>query len=201
METKLEALRNIVKRKMAMLDGTAHSFVHVDRVEKIATLLAEKEGADRELVQPAALLHDVGRTVGEPHNETGAKLAEEILKQSNAYSYERIEKIAKIVLHHPLAFKDKLMTLEEKIVWDADKIDLLGIIGVARIFHWFGKKPFETVVNICFDELKPLYGLLNTPSAKKIARIRYERTAAALSALKQEISADDIGNEICPPSS
>lgn len=197
METKLETLKSHVKEKMAMLNGTAHSFAHVDRVVKIATLLAEKEGADREIVQAAALMHDIGRTVGEPHNETGAKLAEEMLRQSNAYQRERLEKIVKIVLYHPLAFRDKLMTLEEKIVWDADKIDLLGMIGFARIFHWFGKKPFETVVSICFDELKPLYSLLNTPSAKKLAKTRHKRTAAALSALKQEISGDDIGNENC----
>ena len=144
------------------------------------------------IAQTAALLHDIGRAVGEPHNETGAKLAREILRQSTNYPKERIEKIDKIVLLHPIAFRHKLETLEEKIVWDADKIDLLGVIGIARVFHWLGKKPFETAVHTCFEELKPIYNLLNTPSAQKIAKERYRRTIASLSALEQELSTEDL---------
>jgi HD superfamily phosphodiesterase len=85
-----------------------------------------------------------------------------------------------------------LETLEEKVVWDADKIDLLGVIGIARVFHWLGKKPFETAVDTCFEDLKPIYSLLNTPSAQKIAEERYRRTIAALSALKEELSTEDL---------
>lgn len=185
-------LEEIVKETMSVLDGTAHSYAHVDRVTKIAAILAEKEKADQELVQTAALLHDIGRAVGEPHNETGAKLAREILEQSTNYPKERIEKIVKIILLHPIAFRDKLETLEEKIVWDADKIDLLGVIGLARVFHWMGKKPFETASNTCSRELKPIYNLLNTPSARKIAEERYRRTIASLSALEKELSTEDL---------
>jgi uncharacterized protein len=192
MEPSLKKLEDIVKQTMSELDGTAHSYAHVDRVVKIATILAEKEQADIELVQAAALLHDIGRAVGEPHNETGARLADKILKQSTNYPKERIEKIVKTVLHHPIAFRDRLETLEEKIVWDADKIDLLGVIGIARIFHWLGKKPFETAVDTCFEELKSIYDMLNTLSARKIAKERYQRTAASLSALKEELSTQDL---------
>ena len=192
MESTAEKLQNIVKEKMYVLEGTAHSYAHVDRVVKIATILADKEQADMELVQAAALLHDIGRAVGEPHNETGAKLANEILKTSTNYPQERIERIAKIVLRHPIAFREGLETLEEKIVWDADKIDLLGVIGITRVFHWLGKKPFETAADTCFEELKPIYNLLNTPSAQKIAKARYQRTIASLSALEEELSTEDL---------
>jgi uncharacterized protein len=192
MESAAKKLEDIAKERMSALEGTAHSYAHVDRVVKIATILAEKEQADIELVQAAALLHDVGRAVGEPHNETGAKLANEILKTSTDYPQETIERIAKIVLRHPIAFRDSLETLEEKIVWDADKIDLLGVIGITRVFHWLGKKPFETAVDTCFEELKPIYNLLNTPSAQKIAKARYQRTIASLSALEEELSSEDL---------
>jgi uncharacterized protein len=192
MESAAKKLEDIVKEKMSALEGTAHSYAHVDRVVKIATILAEKEQADMELVQAATLLHDIGRVVDEPHNETGAKLASEILKKSTNYPQERIERIVKIVLRHPIAFRDKLETLEEKIVWDADKIDLLGVIGITRVFHWLGKKPFETVVDTCFEELKPIYNLLNTPSAQKIAKTRCQRTIASLSALEEELSTEDL---------
>jgi uncharacterized protein len=192
MTSDVKNLEDVVKQKMSVLDGTAHSYSHVNRVLKIATFLAKKERADVELVQAAALLHDIGRTVGEPHNETGAKLANEILKQSTNYPSERIEKIVKIVLWHPIAFRDKLETQEERIVWDADKIDLLGVIGIARLFHWLGAKPFETATETCFEELKPIYSLLNTSTAKRVARERHERTIACLSALEKELSAADI---------
>jgi uncharacterized protein len=192
MMSDIENLEDIVKQKMFVLDGTAHSYSHVNRTLKIATFLAKKEQADVELVQAAALLHDIGRTVGEPHNETGAKLAHEILKRSTNYSQEKIEKIVKIVLQHSIAFRDRLETLEERIVWDADKIDLLGVIGIARLFHWLGRKPFETVVETYFEELKPIYPLLNTSTAKRVARKRYERTMACLSALEKEFSAADL---------
>lgn len=186
---KLEA---IIRETMFPLEGTAHSYAHVDRVAKIATILAEEEKADQELVQTAALLHDVGYVVGEPHNETGARLARKILEKTTTLPEQRIEKIIKIILRHPIASRDKLENLEEKIVWDADKIDLLGVIGIVRVFHWMGKKSFETSVNTCFTELKPIYNLLNTASARKIAKQRQRRTTACLSALKQELSTKDL---------
>lgn len=187
----IDRLTIIVKEKMAPLEGTVHSYAHVDRVFRIATFLAKREKADVELVQTGAILHDIGRTVGEPHNETGARLASEILSGTD-FPREKSDRVARIVLHHALPFRDKLETLEEKIVWDADKIHLLGASEVARVFHWLGKRPFETVVKDCFEELKPIYSLLNTPTSKGIAKERHVRTMAFLSALEQELSLKDL---------
>jgi len=191
MTLSIKNLENIVREKMSTLKGTAHSYEHVNRVVRIATFLAKKMKADVELVQIGALLHDIGWAVGNPHNETGAKLANKILKEMN-YPREKSEKIVGIILHHPLDFKDKLETLEEKIVWDADKIDLLGVIGVVRAFHWLGNKPFEAVVKTCFEEQTPIYNLLNTQTAKKIAKRRHREMIAFLSALKNELSVTDL---------
>lgn len=188
----MKNLESIVEEKMSALKGTAHSYEHVNRVFKIATFLAKKEKTNVELVQIGALLHDIGWAVGQPHNETGAKLASKILKELN-YPPEKSEKIVMIILRHPLAFKDKLETLEEKIVWDADKIDLLGVIGIVRAFHWLGNKPFETVVKTCFEEMKPIYNLLITQTAKKIAKRRYRQMVDFLAALERELSVTDLG--------
>jgi HD superfamily phosphodiesterase len=129
----------------------------------------------------------VGWTLGQPHNKTGAKLATEILKKIR-YPENKSKKAVRIVLRHPLDLKAELETLEEKIVWDADKIDLLGVIGIARAFHWGGKKPFETVVRYCFEEGILIYGMLNTAATKEISRERHQRTVTLLSALEQELS-------------
>jgi putative nucleotidyltransferase with HDIG domain len=192
MQSLIDGLRAFVKEKMSPLDGTAHSYEHVDRVLKIATFLAKEEKADLELVQVGALLHDLGRALGQPHNEIGAKLAREALERMN-YPKERSEKVIKIILYHPLDFKERLETLEEKIVWDADKIDLLGAVGIARGFHWCGEKRFEDAVRLAFEVYTPIFTMLNTTTARRIARKRNEETMSFLSALEKEISVTDLG--------
>ena len=186
MQKLVKSLETIVKERMSKLEGTAHSYEHVKRVFQIATFLAKKEKADLELVQIGALLHDIGWTLGQPHNETGANLAGKILRRIN-YPQERIEKVINIVLRHPLDLRDKLEALEEKIVWDAHKVDLLGAIGIARGFHFYGNKPFETAVKASFEVFTPIYDMLNTSAAKKIARKKNNLTISFLSALRKEL--------------
>jgi len=192
LQSLIEELERVVKDKMSPLEGTAHSYEHVDRVVKIAVLLAKKENADRELVQVAAVLHDVGRGIGQPHNETGAKLASEILNNLQ-YPLEKTKKVARIVLLHDIGSESKLRSLEEKIVWDADKIDLLGAVGIARGFHWCGKQSFDSAVKLAFEIYTPIYDLLNTKSARELAEKRNKETLSFLSALTRELSLADLG--------
>jgi uncharacterized protein len=192
LQSLIEELERIVKEKMSPLEGTAHSYEHVDRVVKIAILLAKKEKADIELVQVGAILHDVGRCVGQPHNETGAKLASEILNKVH-YPPQKTQKIARIVLLHDVDSKNKLNSLEEKIVWDADKIDLLGALGIARGFHWCGKQSLNSAVKLAFETYTPIYDMLNTKSARELAEKRNKETMSFLSALEKELSLADLG--------
>jgi uncharacterized protein len=188
----IEELERIVKEKMSPLKGTAHSYEHVDRIVKIALVLAKKEKADMELVHIAAVLHDVGWCVGPPHNETGAKLASEILNKLH-YPPRRTQKVTRIVLLHHMASKSKLDSLEEKIVWDADKIDLLGAVGIARGFHWCGKQSFDSAVKLAFEAYTPIYDMLNTKSGRLLAEKRNKETMSFLSALEKELSLADLG--------
>ena len=189
----IDDLERIVEEKMSMVKGTAHSYEHASRVLKIATFLAKLEKANLELVQLGALLHDVGRGVGEPHNETGAELADTILDEMN-YPQERKEKVVKIVFNHRFSFRNRLETLEQRIVWDADKIDLLGIIGIAREFHFGGEigKSFEKIARICLETSETIYNQLNTVTAKKLAKKRYELRQASLYALENELACADL---------
>jgi len=187
----VENLESIARKRMTVVEDTVHSFEHVERIFKTATFLAEEEKADIELVQIGALLHDLGWTVGTPHHETGAKVADKILKELG-YPEERRDKVVKIVLHHHLDLRDKLETLEERIVWDADKIDILGILGIVRAFHLLGSSPFTSVVKEAFKKLTAIYPLLNTQTAKTIAEKRHRETMDLLNKLREELSLEDL---------
>jgi len=173
-----------------------HSYEHVQRVFQIAIMLAEKEKADLELVQIAALLHDLGEVIGEPHNETGAKKAKEILRELD-YPKERCEKVERIIRYHNFANRDKLESLEEKIVWDADKIEGLGATGISRAFHWRGEAGLPLYdLSWFWEQATPRYDLLNTSSAKKLARHRYDYMMKFVSILKEELSLTDLKNAL-----
>lgn len=186
-------LTSIVKERIIDIEKTIHFFDHLERVLRTAVLLSEKEGANLELVQLGALLHDIGHVIGEPHNETGARLAREILKEAG-YPEEIIEKVARIVFRHRESLGHELETLEEKIVWDADKIDLIGVTGVLRAFHWAGSIgiSFEDEVKWSRERQTKFYGLLKTESAKKIAKKRNMRMMCLLNDLEKELILADL---------
>jgi len=190
----VKKVRQITKKRMLKVKGTSHAFDHIERVYKIATYLAKKEGADVEIVQIAALLHDIGRTLKEPHQKTGAKAADKILKKIG-YPEDKRKIVSKIVLVHKLSERKKVRTLEEKIIWDADKIDLIGILGILRIFHFHGNEftPFDYVIKRWFKVWKDIYKMLFTKTAKKLTKDRYKKTLKFTSDLKKEISLRDLG--------
>lgn len=145
-----------MKERMAGLDGTSHAFDHVERVYDTAMLLAREESADMELVQVGALLHDVGRVIGDPHAEHGVTVAEEILENLE-YPIDKRSKILQIIAEHHLTGNTE--TLEEQIIWDADKLDLIGVVGMARVFHWSGERQrsFASAIRFCIERLQAIY--------------------------------------------
>jgi uncharacterized protein len=124
------------------------------RVYKIAMLLAESEqDVDINILKTAILLHDIARlkedvdnTGKTDHAFQGAEMAEEILAGLK-YSNDEIKKIKHCISTHRFRGNNEPQTIEAKILFDADKIDLLGAIGIARIFMIAGKynqKPFSS---------------------------------------------------------
>jgi uncharacterized protein len=114
-----------------------HDFSHIERVYHMAEKLAAAEQADLEIVRAAALLHDVeGTTPGAEeranHHHTSAEIAYQIL-QAEGWPADRIAAVQHCIRAH--RFRDDReppATLEAKILFDADKLDVLGAIGVAR---------------------------------------------------------------------
>lgn len=125
-----------------------HGFDHILRVYRMAEKLAYTEGADLEIVRAAALLHDAqgSKTSGgekgrQDHHHASSEFAVQVLKAEN-WSAERIEAVQHCIRAH--RFRDNTespQTIEAKILFDADKLDVIGAIGIARTIA------FDVVVN------------------------------------------------------
>lgn len=112
-----------------------HGFDHILRVLHLAEHLAEREGADLEIVRAAVLLHDAsGETGGSgraDHQVSGAAFAAEVLA-AEGWPQERIEAVQHCIRAHRYRGQEWPQTLEAKVLFDADKLDVLGAYGVAR---------------------------------------------------------------------
>ena len=116
-----------------------HDFDHVLRVYSLAERIAQSEDADLEIVRAAALLHDSqGSAPGKEgearaeHHMASAEFAGEVL-QDKGWPTEKIEAVQHCIRAHRFRGKeDPPQTLEAKVLFDADKLDVLGAIGAAR---------------------------------------------------------------------
>lgn len=143
MNNKYQKIIELVKDKMTY---AAHDFDHVMRVYHTCLSLAENEtGIDYDILIPAVLLHDIARSQEDEdptgqidHAVLGAEMAEEILKQLG-YESEQIEKIKHCIKAHRFRSGFLPETVEAKILYDADKLDVLGAVGIARSFMLAGK--------------------------------------------------------------
>jgi uncharacterized protein len=113
-----------------------HGFDHILRVLRLAERLAAAEGADLEIVRAAVLLHDASgaETGGEnraEHQNHSAEFAKQIL-EAEGWPPERIAAVQHCIRAHRFRGTEKPESLEAKILFDADKLDVIGAFGVAR---------------------------------------------------------------------
>jgi len=124
-----------------------HGWDHTSRVRALARRLAGEEGADVTVVEFAALLHDVGRaaefaTKGENcHAEVGAAMVPRLLRELGIDDPDFVAHVTACVRSHRYRRKNGLVpsTIEARVVYDADKLDSIGAIGVGRAFHFAGR--------------------------------------------------------------
>ena len=171
---------------------SGHGFDHVLRVLALAERIAQAEGADVEIVRAAALLHDLGRTeeqtTGKDHAVVSAQRAREILAH---HPPERVEAVVHAIEAHRFRTMPEPATPEAKSLFDADKLDAIGAIGIARVFAHAGARgqplyaPLEiaraegggtlghTPVHEYVVKLSRLQEILTTTSGKAIAEERH----------------------------
>jgi uncharacterized protein len=129
--------------------GPAHDFAHVLRVTENARIIAEKEGARPEIVLPAALLHELfsyPKDHPESHRsgEVCAEHAREVLRGLEGspgleLTSEQIDAIALCIREHPYSLRKVPETLEGRVLQDADRLDAIGAVGIARCFATCGE--------------------------------------------------------------
>lgn len=167
---------------------SAHDDGHVERVVKLARFIAEREGADVEVVVMAAKLHDIARDA-ENHALESARVAREILTKE-----ERDERFIKAVVHaieaHSFSSGVEPKTLEAKVLSDADKLDAMGAIGVARAFMYSGEKgrSIEDTLKHFEEKLLRLKDMLYTKTARRMAERRHEFLVKFYEEIKKELT-------------
>lgn len=177
-------------------DFSGHDYFHSLRVYKLATRICQTEKADIELVQLAAILHDTDDYKLFNLQSTTCSNAINFMKDQKL-SEDTIDKVCKII--NEVSFKGndtvKPETIEGQIVQDADRLDAIGAIGIARTFAYGGSKNIEmynpeikpkanmneqeykhhngTVINHFYEKLLLLKDMMNTGEAKRIAKKRH----------------------------
>ena len=125
-------------------DSGSHDRDHTQRVYDLCMHIGEVEGADMEILKIAAYLHDVGRPYQDEskgticHGEKGAEMAPALLEEYPV-SDARKANIINSIKSHRFRCKCQPETLEAKILFDADKLDAIGAIGIARTFQFAGE--------------------------------------------------------------
>jgi len=159
----------------------AHGWEHTERVLKLATDLALEHGADVEAVRLAAIFHDVGRRAVE-HSEESARLAAAFLL-AEGWPEERVGLVRQAILKHH-AEPGELKELEERILWEADKLDALGLVGLARCLLEAGSRGegIEEAIEHLMRDVRQFRSSFSLPTAREKAA---RRVAAALKAIKR----------------
>ena len=120
---------------------SGHDFDHVLRVLALAERIARAEGADLEVVRAAALLHDLGRAeeraTGRDHAQIAAERAREILA---GHPKEKVEAVVHAIAAHRFRTGPAPTTPEARALFDADKLDAMGAVGIARAFAHAGAR-------------------------------------------------------------
>ena len=224
MRGKYQKIKKIAERELKGCDA-GHDINHALRVYILCLKLAKKETRiNLEVLKIAALLHDIGglrelkdKTGRVCHAQESAKMAQKILENLK-YPQEKIDKIIHCILVHRHRTGVKPETKEAKILFDADKLDALGALGVARAYIWIGKNNAKIYSNMSLKKyikenivggklsgrikdkskhnpfyefelkLKRLPQKLYTQKAKQMAKIRLAYMRLFFNRLKKEIA-------------
>ncbi|MFV5684988.1 HD domain-containing protein [Flavobacterium sp. GB2R13] len=186
-----------VKTKLENAEG-GHDWFHIERVYRNAILISKNEACDTTVVQLGALLHDIADSKFHNGDETiGPKIAREFLELENV-DEEIIVHVVNVIENISYKggnFEKKFSSIELDVVQDADRLDAIGAIGIARAFNYGGfknrtlydpkiapntrmtkeeyKKSDSPTINHFYEKLLLLKDKMNTETGKQIAKERH----------------------------
>ncbi len=189
---------SFVQKTLKNAEG-GHDWFHIERVYKNALLIAKEESVDEFIVSLGALLHDIADAKFHHGDETiGPKIAREFLESLDVRK-DVILHITDIISNISFKggnFDQQFRSLELDVIQDADRLDAIGAIGIARCFNYGGfknrklydpeipvnlnmskeeyKKSTAPTINHFYEKLLLLKDKMNTKTGKKIAEQRHE---------------------------
>lgn len=207
MNEKFEKIREIVEEELNKEKDSAHDIDHIMRVYNLAMTIAKGEqDVDLDILQAGVLLHDIGgaREANDPTGQTdhavvGAEMAKPILEKFE-YSDDQIKHVQACILSHRYRNDNLPETIEAKIIFDADKLDATGAIGMARSYTWIGKYKAKIYKKVDIDEYikENLGGKINgriQDKSKHSVQIQFETKEKFLLDRLYTESAKRIGEE------
>lgn len=187
-----------VKEKLENAEG-GHDWFHIERVYKNALLIAKEEDCDLMVVKLGALLHDIADSKFHHGDETvGPRIARSFLETENVEesTIQHVITIIENISFKGGNFEKKFQSIELQIVQDADRLDAIGAIGIARCFNYGGfknralynpeiqpnltmskeeyKNSNSPTLNHFYEKLLLLKDKMNTETGKKIALERHK---------------------------
>jgi uncharacterized protein len=192
------AMRLAAEDEMGPSSCFDYRWEHVEAVVTLALRLAQLTGADPEIVEAAAWLHDVTKADGEAHAESGAAFAAELLPQTD-FPAEKIPAVVRAIAEHKGLWRDEPLThLESMVLWDADKLSKLGLTAA---FHFAGmilagEGPVTTrslLANLAdADWQRKAVTSMHTGPARRAAETRLAAYEQLLTELERELNGQDL---------
>ncbi|MCX6706878.1 MAG: HD domain-containing protein [Candidatus Woesearchaeota archaeon] len=192
----------------------SHDWEHTERVYQLCMHIGRKERADMEIVQLAALLHDIGRRHEDEskgkicHAEKGAELASAILKKYHIDD-DKIKQITHCIECHRFRNNKIPQSKEAKVLFDADKLDSIGAVGIGRAFLFAGEvgaklhnhnikdientEPYsedDTAYREFMVKLRKIKDKMLTDEGKRIAEARHRFMVEFFDRLNKEVDGE-----------
>ena len=211
----IEATKAFVKKELANAEG-GHDWFHIERVYNNALLISKGEVVKLEIVALGALLHDIADSKFHNGDDTvGPKKARTFLQEHNVDS-SIIEHVVAIIenisFSSNIGKTDAFNSSELQVVQDADRLDALGAIGIARTFNYGGfmnrtlynpdikpnlnmtkaeyKASTAPTINHFYEKLLLLKDTMNTKSGKQIAKERHNYMVSFLNQFHAEVNGE-----------
>lgn len=208
-EREFERVKTAARRFFRQARGS-HGWDHTERVLRLCLRIGRKENADLDVLKLAAVLHDIGRGEEDEasgrvcHAERGAALAAAVLER-NGFSKDIVERVVGCIATHRFRKGRPPESLEARILFDADKLDSVGAVGIGRAFLFAGEvgamlhnpeidvrrsKPYtreDTAYREFLVKLSRIRERMFTREGKRLARSRHRFMARFFDRLTREV--------------